>query len=246
MPRLFPAFLTALAFLSRLAPARVVPAAILARSVPLYPLAGAVIAVVALLPALLVSFSAPHPWLAAWLYVISLLWLTRGLHWDGLADIADALGSNKTGDEFHAVLKDSRVGAFGAMTIAAVLSGQIILSAECLSQESFAPLIFAPLWARAMIQLLARTTRPHPQASLGKLILPGTKNPGFLLSLGCSAVAGLLLLPPATFGLALLFSLPGLLFLRRLAQRRGGLNGDYFGALVVSTETAALLAGALG
>ena len=61
--------------------------------------------------------------LAAWLWMALEAWSTRGLHWDGLADLGDASGSGAQGERFWAILRDSRLGAFGALHLLLAFGG---------------------------------------------------------------------------------------------------------------------------
>ena len=45
------------------------------------------------------------------------IWITRGLHLDGLADWADSFGGIKEREKRLAIMKDARVGAFGVMAL---------------------------------------------------------------------------------------------------------------------------------
>lgn len=51
--------------------------------------------------------------------------ITGAFHEDGLADVADALGGSQDRDRALIVMKDSRVGAFGAIAIALVLMAKV-------------------------------------------------------------------------------------------------------------------------
>ena len=61
--------------------------------------------------------------LAAWAWILCEVWATRGLHWDGLSDLGDAVSSGASGERFWAVLRDSRLGAFGALHLLVAFSG---------------------------------------------------------------------------------------------------------------------------
>ncbi|WP_171170594.1 adenosylcobinamide-GDP ribazoletransferase, partial [Streptomyces sp. I05A-00742] len=50
--------------------------------------------------------------------------LTRGLHLDGLADVADGLGSGRPAEDALRIMKQSDIGPFGVVTLVFVLLGQ--------------------------------------------------------------------------------------------------------------------------
>ena len=204
-----------------------------------YPAVGAVLGAALILPPYFGWF-AGHIWVQAWLYVLLSAWLTRALHLDGLADLLDALGSGKSGDAFQAVLKDSRMGAFGCAGLFLVLAGHIILAAACLEQDRLAPLAYAPVFGRCLPILLARIAPANPKARLGALLASAPKAPALLFAALCIA-GGILFLPRPglvpTLGLAALC----LYWLRKVALRQGGYNGDFCGFVVVVGETLVLM-----
>ena len=234
-------FLLALGFLSRLAPPRQADNARMAASVFYYPLAGLCIGLLCALPAWAGLWSG-RPLVQAWLYVLLSAWLTRALHLDGLADVLDAVGSGKRGEAFRAVLKDSRVGAFGVAGITLALCGQAFLAASALEAGLVAPLVFAPLYGRCLPIVIASLSSPYAGAGLGVLLAAASR--ARCLSFACAAalIGGLVCLGPGAFALTLLFTLPPLLFLIRLAREEGGYNGDFLGFAIVGGELAALLA----
>ncbi|MEU6425463.1 adenosylcobinamide-GDP ribazoletransferase [Microbispora sp. NPDC046973] len=65
------------------------------------------------------------PLLGAVLAVGALAWLTRALHLDGLADLADGLGSGKPSDGALEVMKRSDIGPFGVVTAVIALLVQV-------------------------------------------------------------------------------------------------------------------------
>ena len=61
------------------------------------------------------------PWkLGPILAMIVLAILSGGLHEDGLADVCDAIRKHRTRDRMHQILKDSRIGAHGALALIAM------------------------------------------------------------------------------------------------------------------------------
>ena len=69
------------------------------------------------------------PLVAASLSTVATVWLTGGFHEDGLADVADGLGGSYDRDRALEIMKDSRVGAFGAMALVLALLCKVALLA---------------------------------------------------------------------------------------------------------------------
>ena len=231
----------ALAFLSRLAtPASTENGkADLADAVPFYPLVGVILGGIAALPTFFV------PSLAGWLYPLILAWLTRGLHWDGLADLADACGSNATGDKFWEIIKDSRIGAFGVMALVFGIIGQILAAKSCIESGAIYALILAPACGRAMIIALARFTTPHHTSTLAALIHPGAQSPITLLVLILTLIATIPFLGFSSSCIFLALAFISLAIITRIASRHGGANGDFYGTVVITTELCVLIAACL-
>ena len=233
--------LLALGFLTRLAPPLQASTQEMAAAVRYYPFAGGILGAVLCLPFALGAFSS-HPWVQAWLFVMFSAWLTRALHLDGLADVLDALGSGRHGDEFRAILKDSRIGAFGVAGLALALCGSIILAAALFTSNHLAPLFFAPLYGRCLPIIFACMTPAHPQAGLGALLAASSRLPALILAAGSALLAGLVCLPPLALLICCCTTALCLFPLSRLATREGGYNGDFFGCAIILGELSVLLA----
>jgi len=245
----------ALAFLSRLAPP---PAPqrgengqgeknSIAEAVPFYPIAGLLLGSLASLPALVFSVALPQAstWTFALLYVLILGWLTRGLHWDGLADLADACGSNATGDRFWEIIKDSHIGAFGVMALIFGIATQIIAAQACIASGHAGALILAPAFGRAIGILPGRFAAPHPASTLAAVTQPGIRSAASLFALGATLAVSLPILGlfPLLAALGLAALCLGILI--RIAQSHGGFNGDFLGSAIIAAETVFLLAGGI-
>jgi adenosylcobinamide-GDP ribazoletransferase len=59
----------------------------------------------------------PWPGGAAVFLIALEVWLTRGLHMDGLADWADSVGGGNDRERRLAIMKDVRMGAFGVLAL---------------------------------------------------------------------------------------------------------------------------------
>jgi adenosylcobinamide-GDP ribazoletransferase len=239
-------FLTALAFLTRLAPGRPATAAELALSAPWFPAVGLVLGLLLAGPAAC-GLLAGHPAVLGWLLVAGNAWLTRGLHLDGLADLADAWGSSAEGERFWTIMKDSRAGPFGVMAVVLALGLQAALLGELAALRAYGPVVFTTVCGRMACILLIRLARSADgltRPGLASIFIDrsgsGPETAGLdrriAVALSLSAAAGIWLMGPAPLALSLaLAALPPLALLR-LGRARAGLNGDFLGAAMVLGE----------
>jgi adenosylcobinamide-GDP ribazoletransferase len=182
------------------------------------------------------------PGVAAGLALAAGLLLTGALHEDGFADVCDGLGGGRTRERALEIMRDSRVGAFGAIGIvmlltlkwqamaalpAAALPGTLI-AAHTLSRAILVPMTLALPYARTDNRVAQRMAA-RLDARLGWTAV--------------LALAPLLLLPPMAWpgclGAAATVWLGCLLWFRR---RLGGYTGDCLGAAQQLCESAVLLA----
>ena len=70
------------------------------------------------------------PAVAAVFCTIATVLMTGGFHEDGLADVADGLGGSYDRERALDIMKDSRIGAFGAMALVLALLAKVALLAQ--------------------------------------------------------------------------------------------------------------------
>ncbi|MPW26930.1 adenosylcobinamide-GDP ribazoletransferase [Alkalibaculum sp. M08DMB] len=64
--------------------------------------------------------------ISAFLLVVFYIWITGGLHMDGFMDTLDGILSNRDRERVFEIMKDSRIGAFGAIGIILLIIGYLI------------------------------------------------------------------------------------------------------------------------
>ncbi len=221
----------------------------------LAPLTGLALALLPALGLLAVVAAGGPPLLASALVVAGLAWLTRGLHLDGLADVADALGSGAAPEQARAIMKDASVGAFGAMTLVLVLVVQVVAlgSVDEPIYAAFA-LVVAAVTGRLSVTLsCVGGVRAASASGLGAGVV-GTvaRTPAALLGLAVLAAVTLaawavgidpVWVWPAAVVIGLL---TGGAVVATCARRLEGVSGDVLGAALEASVTAVLVAGSLG
>lgn len=98
---------------------------------------------------------APNPFapaVAAVLSTVATVLMTGGFHEDGLADVADGLGGSAQRERALDIMKDSRIGAFGAMALVLALLSKLSLLA-LLGAHSLAVALSALVGAHALSRL---------------------------------------------------------------------------------------------
>lgn len=229
-------FYIALTFLTRLGRASVVSKEEISASVSMYPLVGGVVGLFWIL-ALFLPFSS---WISAWLLVVLNIWLTRGLHWDGWADLWDGWGSGAVGERFWEILKDSRAGAFGVMGLVCGLGMQAVLFERAVFLQTWPVLLLAPVFGRYCAVVLARFGKDLARPGLGQNTLAGA-TPGALVRGGAVTLAVAFFSPATHLACCVLLAASVLFFLLRLGRCHQGLNGDFLGTAIVAGEFCALL-----
>jgi cobalamin 5''-phosphate synthase/cobalamin synthase len=199
----------------------------LSDSAVFFPVAGAALGAAASGIYLALARGLPTP-LSSLAALLFLVLATGGLHEDGLADVADAFRAGRPAARIHEILKDSRVGAFGAMAlIFSILFRWQALAA--LGPHSTMALIVSETLPRAAFVVLAHIAKPVG-SGLGRALGTGLSRTAALLALAqgvaIACLAGLLPALIVIAGTAAIILLARSYFHRRI----GGVTGDCLGA----------------
>jgi adenosylcobinamide-GDP ribazoletransferase len=193
--------------------------------------------------------AAGWPELAALLALGGGVIMTRGLHADGLADLADGFFGGRSKEAALRIMKDPNVGSFGALALIVVTLLKWICLLELVRHGAFGMLAAGVMIARmAQVLLAARLPYARAEGGTATAFVEGAGTAHLLVALLCSV---LLLLPLVNFDLlkaAVLMgsgvvsvSAVGFLSWRKIR----GVTGDVLGTCSELTEAAVWLSAAL-
>jgi adenosylcobinamide-GDP ribazoletransferase len=201
-----------------------------------YPVIGLSIGLAAAFLRNLLGLAFPLPF-AITLTLAFLVWISGGLHEDGLADVADGMGGGWTRDQRLSIMKDSRIGAFGAaMLILVLLAKYTALTSMDLSRVD-ASIVAAQMLGRWAFLPLGYFNRPAREG-LGSEFMKGLSAKTLFVGTAFSASAVILLCRAR--GLVALAAAAAIVFLASIYFRRriAGITGDCFGATFQFVEIA--------
>jgi adenosylcobinamide-GDP ribazoletransferase len=237
-------FLVAIQFLTRLPVPRVrFDPDSLARAAKFFPVVGLIIGLGA---SVLQRIAAPHlshP-LVALLVLTFLILITSGLHEDGLADTADGFGGGWNREQVLTILRDSRIGSFGALALVVSVLARFLLLSTLPMNRFTAFIVSAHVLCRWTTLPLSYFLPPAREGdgqgariaqkiSLASLLL------GTLLSFAIVFYFMRIEFWIPVFVALVITALSGLYYSRRI----GGVTGDCFGATNQLTEIAIYFCG---
>lgn len=215
----------------------------LASVVHFFPVVGLLVGLFGSLVYLALSFAHLPSMPAVIVATAAMALFTGALHEDGLADTADALGALPDRARALEVMRDSRIGSFGAIALILVLTGRIAaLAAFWNTLLAAAAIIAAATFSRAVLPvvmyrqpsargrgLAAEAGRPPLGRVIGALVI--------------GVATAIVLLPAAEAASALLVaSVTGALVAWALGRAFGGCTGDTLGAVQQVVELGFLFA----
>jgi len=198
--------------------------------------------------------------LSAVLGVTLLALLTRGLHLDGLADLADGLGSYRDPESARAIMKSPEVGALGVVAVVLTVLVQVAALQACvLHGRGTASLVLAVATGRLAVTAACRRTPAPSGLGLGALVATTVRRGvtsvwtlGFVVVGAAYATldkdtAGSDLAQAVRTAAAVLVALLVARLVRRHAARRlAGVTGDVLGALSEVATAVALVVLSVG
>jgi adenosylcobinamide-GDP ribazoletransferase len=211
----------------------------LGRAAPWFPVVGLALGAVLVGVERLTS-AVFSPLLAALLTVTVWKVLTGGLHLDGLADCLDGLAGRDAAHRLG-IMRDSRLGAFGAIGLILFLLLEIAALVELPADARWRALLVLPAVGRATPPLLARCFTPARADGHGATFRDGLRAGAWPLGLALAVALAVAALGVVGLALAAASVAAALALAAFMAGRLAGITGDVLGAAIEVAELAGLL-----
>ncbi len=174
--------------------------------------------------------------------ILSLTAITGAIHLDGLSDTFDAIGAGRDREKALHILRDSRVGAFGAAAIFFSLALKIVALAGLGAWKRTDALILAPAMARwAMVAVSYRMEYLRERGAGSALLGNHTANRNFAIATATVLVLAIVLVSRAALSAFALSVLLAFTIRRVYLRWLGGVTGDLIGACGEMVETVVLI-----
>lgn len=176
------------------------------------------------------------------LLLVAWIMLTAGLHLDGLMDTADGLFSGRDRERKLEIMRDSRIGAMGAIALAALLLLKFSFISVLTYPQIFWLLMIAPAFGRCMM-VLGIYFFPYARSGpgLGKSFADQAGWHHIIIAAGTLLLGAYFLLKINGLILLGISFVPAFLIIFWMARQLGGLTGDTYGAICEISETVLLI-----
>lgn len=201
------------------------------------PLVGLVVGGISAMVFYLSSLILPHS-VAVILSMITSVLLTGAFHEDGFADVCDAFGGGWTKEKILDIMKDSRVGAYGAIGILLLLLLKFFTLNEITANKMVLALIAAHMISRMMAAWTMHSLAyvRDDEKSKSKPITKALQSKDLLIAIGISTLPLFFFADLRVFIIFIPAFLAKLLLERYFKKWIGGYTGDCLGTIQQVTE----------
>ncbi len=172
--------------------------------------------------------------------------LTGGLHEDAVADFCDAFGGGWTREDILRILKDSRVGSFGALGLGLAVLLRAGATAALPAADLLAATVAAAAWGRwVVLPIMALVSPVSDRPGSARDFGQGIRTREVVLGLLWALAAMLPFIAASPWNAVAAFVASGVFlawFVSYLRRRLGGVTGDCLGAACYAGQLIVLLA----
>lgn len=228
----FGLFLLAVQFLTRIPIPKDTPYSdnLLISATKYYPLVGIMIGAIGA-AVLGVSAQVLPISVAVLLSLAATIFATGAFHEDGLADAADGLGGGLTRERSLEIMRDSRIGTYGAVTLGTALAIKVAALMSFSVPAACAALVFGHSTSRA-VSVGVIFTSAYAREDAAKFVVPTVTANGAIFAFATGAitfVATLVVFGFGAFTAVAAMAALALFFRRMFLRKLGGYTGDCLG-----------------
>lgn len=196
-------------------------------------------ALIGLIAAIIYYILSPYSNLIAGLFSISsMIIITGGLHIDGLSDTFDGFMANKDRERTFEIMKDSRVGAFGVLSIILLILFKYVFIISF--NNGFFPILLSLINSRVVLSYIISYKKVAKTEGLGYLFNGSNPKVFSILTLLIYVVVLAITNTWYLFPLALTIATAEIIC--KISYKKiGGLTGDVYGSIVEIGEVLSLL-----
>jgi adenosylcobinamide-GDP ribazoletransferase len=198
--------------------------------VKFFPIIGLVIGLIEAFIYYILTHISTHM-IASFMTIVSHIAITGAMHIDGLGDTADGIFSGRSREKMLEIMKDSRLGTFGALAIIVVVVGKILMLMEIPQNSVITVIILAPVVSRTMnIFLMYHRKYARATEGMGDLFIGVLKKENAIIAviLGCLITIAVGQLQGVKM---LIIGFTFTIFFRSYIEAKiGGITGDILGA----------------
>ncbi len=204
----------------------------LRKGIDYFPLIGVLIGIIIWLPTLMKDFlDKPIIILISWLLYI---WVTGGLHIDGLADTFDGIFSNRDKDRMLEIMKDSRIGTFGVLGIIFVILSNLAIS----SYLDYRVLILVPIVGRTAALVSASiSSYARSNSGMGTTFIDNCKLNEALIGIIFTFIVSTIIFTYKVAIVTVVTFFFILMITKYIKDKIGGMTGDTIGFVIEISQT---------
>lgn len=160
------------------------------------------------------------------------IWITGGLHIDGLADTVDGIFSNRSRDRVLEIMKDSRIGAFGVLSIFIVFAFNFVLGIYI----DYKYFLLIPIVGRSCALLACSFSDYGRKEGLGKDFIENCGTKEGIIAFSFSSIVAILMGGYVPLFTVLLLIPITIMLTRYIKEKIGGMTGDTIGFVIETSQ----------
>lgn len=183
---------------------------------------------------------------SAFLILIVYLFLTGGLHFDGVADTSDGIFSYRSKERILEIMKDSHIGAFGVISLIVLFLGDWLF----LSKSTTFVIFLFPIIGRCIALFTCRISTYARNEGFGsQFIIEAKKSSSLVVLIGYILLICLssILINELGIIFAICITFVFIVFVtKRISRKIGGITGDVIGFTIEISQLCFLIFAVIG